>query len=107
MIQLALAALRNANEVHGIVDFESYLHNILVRQSSEHTVSELLSILDSVNSWVEKYKFPTEKDMKHINRKLKSCWGHGSHDDSKKREKKSKHKSHRSSHDSRHAPAPA
>ncbi|CAN1219890.1 CYCH1-1 [Linum perenne] len=101
--QLALAALRNANEVHGVVDFESYIHNILIRQSSEHTVSDFFVILDSVNSWVQKYKFPTEKDMKHINRKLKSCWG----DDSKKREKKSKHKSHKSSHDSRHAPAPA
>lgn len=30
---------------------------------------------------VKKYKFPTEKDMKHINRKLKSCWGHSSHDE--------------------------
>ncbi|CAL1407392.1 unnamed protein product [Linum trigynum] len=103
--QLALAALRNANEVLGVVDFDSYLQNILLRQSSEHTVPELINILDSIDSWVKKYKFPTERDMKHINRKLKSCWGHGSHDD-KKREKKSKHKSHRSSHDSRNAPAP-
>lgn len=30
---------------------------------------------------VRKYSFPTEKDMKHINRKLKSCWGHNSHDE--------------------------
>lgn len=30
---------------------------------------------------VRKYKTPSEKELKHINRKLKSCWGHGSHDE--------------------------
>lgn len=27
------------------------------------------------------YKFPSEKDMKHINRKLRSCWGLSSNDE--------------------------
>lgn len=30
---------------------------------------------------VRGYKFPSEKDLKHINRKLKSCWGLSSHDE--------------------------
>ncbi|WCJ43128.1 cyclin H 1 [Euphorbia peplus] len=94
--QLALAALRGANEMHQVVDFERYIGNILSRQNSMHTLSDLAESLDAIDSWAKKYKFPTEKDMKHINRKLKSCWGHSSHDD-KKREKKSKHKSHKSS----------
>ncbi|XP_065852892.1 cyclin-H1-1 isoform X2 [Euphorbia lathyris] len=94
--QLALAALRSANEIHQVLDFERYIESILSRQNSMHTFSDLAESLNAIDSWVKKYKFPTEKDMKHINRKLKSCWGHSSHDD-KKREKKSKHKSHKSS----------
>ncbi|KAJ9131434.1 hypothetical protein P3X46_035094 [Hevea brasiliensis] len=102
--QLALAALRIANEMHQVLDFERYLRNILSRQNSVHTISDLIGSLDAIDSWVKKYKFPTEKDMKHINRKLKSCWGHGSHDD-KKREKKSKHKSHKSSNEMQNGPS--
>ncbi|XP_030504760.1 cyclin-H1-1 isoform X1 [Cannabis sativa] len=90
--QLALAALRSSNGVHKIIDFERYLTRILSRQNTEHTSSELIESLNAIDSWVRKYKFPSEKDLKHINRKLKSCWGLSSHDDSKKREKKSKHK---------------
>ncbi|KAK3199373.1 hypothetical protein Dsin_022788 [Dipteronia sinensis] len=102
--QLALAALRSANKVHSVLDFESYLDSILSRQNYEHTLSELTEFLNVIDSWVMKYKFPSEKDMKHINRKLKSCWGHSSHDESKKREKKSKHKS-RSSHEMQNGPS--
>lgn len=101
--QLALAALRNSNKVQRVVDYESYLSSILSRQNSGHIISDLTENLDTIDSWVMKYKFPSEKDMKHINRKLKSCWGHGSHDVSKKREKKSKHKS-KSSHGMQNGP---
>nr|QYW07136.1 cyclin H1-1 [Dimocarpus longan] len=104
--QLALAALCAANKVHRVLDFESYLGSILYRQNSEHTDSELTESLNLIDSWVMRYKFPSEKDMKHINRKLKSCWGHSSHDESKKREKKSKHKS-RSSHGTQNGPSHA
>ncbi|KAG5394531.1 hypothetical protein IGI04_024494 [Brassica rapa subsp. trilocularis] len=98
--QLALAALRIANGVLGVVDFDRYLENIVSQPNSEHTTSELTGLLDDIESLVKKYKYPSEKDMKHINRKLKSCLGHSSsHDESKKREKRSKHKSHRSSND--------
>ncbi|WZZ01327.1 hypothetical protein YC2023_073655 [Brassica napus] len=98
--QLALAALRIANGVLGVVDFDRYLENIVSQPNSEHTTSELTRLLDDIESLVKKYKYPSEKDMKHINRKLKSCLGHSSsHDESKKREKRSKHKSHRSSSD--------
>lgn len=101
--QLALAALRNSNKVQRVVNYESYLSSILSRQNSGHIISDLTENLDTIDSWVMKYKFPSEKDMKHINRKLKSCWGHGSHDESKKREKKSKHKS-KSSHGMQNGP---
>ncbi|XP_059439115.1 cyclin-H1-1 [Corylus avellana] len=97
--QLALASLRSSNEVHGVLDFERYLRSILSRQSSAHTISELIESLSAIDSWVRRYKFPSEKDLKHINRKLRSCWGLGSHDESKKREKKSKHKSKKSSNE--------
>ncbi|XP_022979128.1 cyclin-H1-1-like, partial [Cucurbita maxima] len=33
---------------------------------------------------VNRHAFPSEKDLKHINRKLKSCWGLGSNDKSEK-----------------------
>ncbi|XP_030527478.1 cyclin-H1-1-like isoform X2 [Rhodamnia argentea] len=94
--QLALAALRRANEVHRVLDYERYLDNMLVRQNSIHSSTELIEHLNVIDSLVGTYKFPSEKDMKHINRKLRSCWGLSSHDDSKKREKKSKHKSKQS-----------
>ncbi|KAI4388844.1 hypothetical protein MLD38_001138 [Melastoma candidum] len=90
--QLALAALRQSNEVHGILDFESYLSSEPLLQNSPQSLSELNERLSAIDSLVETYKFPSDKDMKHINRKLKSCWGLSSHDD-KKREKKSKQKS--------------
>ncbi|XP_038713304.1 cyclin-H1-1 isoform X3 [Tripterygium wilfordii] len=95
--QLALAALRSANKVHGVVDFERYLSNILSRQNSEHTISELSGSFDAIDSWVSKYQFPSGKEYKHIGRKLMSCWGQSSHDESKRKEKKSKHKSRKSS----------
>ncbi|XP_012434137.1 cyclin-H1-1 isoform X1 [Gossypium raimondii] len=101
--QLALAALRNANEMHRVLDFEGYLRRILARQNSKHTILQLIESLDAIDAWVRKFKFPTEKDMKHINRKLKSCWGHSSHDDSKKREKK-RHKSHKSLNEAHNGP---
>lgn len=97
--QLALAALRRSNEVHGVIDFDSYLDSILSRQNSAHTISELYEHINSIESLVNRYTFPSEKDLKHINRKLKSCWGLGSNDESKKREKKSKHKSKKSSNE--------
>ncbi|PON81674.1 Cyclin [Trema orientale] len=97
--QLALAALRSSNGVHRVLDFERYLKRILSRQNSEHTTSELIESFNAIDSWVKRYKFPSEKDLKHINRKLKSCWGLSFYDESKKREKKSKHKSKRSSNE--------
>ncbi|KAL1198035.1 Cyclin-H1-1 [Cardamine amara subsp. amara] len=97
--QLALASLRIANGVLGVVDFDRYLENIVSQPNSEHTTSELTKLLGDIESLVKSYKYPSEKDMKHINRKLKSCLGHSSSHDDKKREKRSKHKSHKSSND--------
>ncbi|QCE15190.1 cyclin H [Vigna unguiculata] len=95
--QLALAALRNANAVHKVIDFDSYLTSIFSRQSSMHTMSELSESLNSIDDWVSKYECPSDKELKYIGRKLKSCWGLSSHDERKKREKKSKPKSEKSS----------
>ncbi|KAL5146070.1 Cyclin-H1-1 [Glycine soja] len=103
--QLALAALRNSNALHRVIDFDSYLRGIFSRENSMHTMSELSESLDAIDSWVRKYKSPSEKELKHINRKLKSCWGHHSHDEGKKREKKSKHKSKKSSNEAQNMPS--
>ncbi|XP_039154982.1 cyclin-H1-1-like isoform X2 [Eucalyptus grandis] len=81
--QLALAALRHANEIPREHAHTPKFHS---QQHRAHSASEC-------DSSVRTYKFPSEKDIKHINRKLRSCWGLSSHDDSKKRDKKSKHKS--------------
>ncbi|BAT95059.1 hypothetical protein LR48_Vigan10g089300 [Vigna angularis] len=97
--QLALAALGNSNALHNVIDFDSYLESIFQGQNSMHTMAELAESLHAIDSCVKKYKIPSEKELKHINRKLKSCWGHSSHDEGKKREKKSKHKSKRSSNE--------
>ncbi|XP_058760584.1 cyclin-H1-1-like [Vicia villosa] len=95
--QLALAALRTSNALHKVVDFDSFLSRVFSLKNSTHTMDELLESLDAIDSWVRKYVSPSEKELKHIDRKVKSCWGHSSHDDGKKREKKSKHKSRKSS----------
>ncbi|GAV88742.1 Cyclin_N domain-containing protein [Cephalotus follicularis] len=102
--QLALAALRRSNEVHAVLDFQRYLGSIISRQNSAFTTAELFESLDAIDSLVMSYKFPSERDMKHINRKLKSCWGH---DDGKKREKKSRHKSQKSSNEIQNGPSMA
>ncbi|XP_070676911.1 cyclin-H1-1-like isoform X1 [Malus domestica] len=86
-------------QVCRVADFERYLSSILSRQSSAHTISELVKFLNAIDSWAKRYKFPSDKDLKHINRNLKSCWGLSTHDESKKRDKKSKHKSKRSSNE--------
>ncbi|KAL9318492.1 hypothetical protein ACSQ67_015009 [Phaseolus vulgaris] len=68
--QLALAALGNSNALHKVVDFDSYLGSILSRQNSMHTMAELDESLHAIDSCVKKYKIPSEKELKHINRKL-------------------------------------
>jgi len=37
--------------------------------------------VDHCGMQVKNYKIPSDKELKHINRKLKSCWGHSSHDE--------------------------
>ncbi|XP_010271136.1 PREDICTED: cyclin-H1-1 isoform X2 [Nelumbo nucifera] len=105
--QLALAALRRSNEVHRVLDFERYLENIISRQHSAHSILELTESLDDIDSWVRKLNIPTTKDMRHIDRKLKSCLDPTSQDESKKRDKKSKHKSKRTSSEMQGMPSVA
>ncbi|XP_027114650.1 cyclin-H1-1 [Coffea eugenioides] len=93
--QLALAALRRSNEACGIFDFERYLKSVLSRQHPTLSNSDLAVFLNPVDSLVNKLETPTSKDVKHIDRKLKSCLDPGSHDKSKKR----KHRSKESSND--------
>lgn len=103
--QLALAALRRSNEVQQVLDFERYLSSILSRQQSEHTISELIESLNAIDSWVAKLYIPTAVDLKHIDRKVKSCLDPSSHDKSKKRDKKSKHKSKKSTNEMQSMPS--
>ncbi|KAL7002964.1 hypothetical protein U1Q18_004124 [Sarracenia purpurea var. burkii] len=91
--QLALAALRKSNEVHGVLDFQRYLEDVLSGQNSTHTISELTVSLNAIDSLVTKLETPTATDMKHIDRKLKSCRDPSSHDKSKKRKHRSKESS--------------
>ncbi|XP_059658319.1 uncharacterized protein LOC132304581 [Cornus florida] len=77
---LALAALRKSNEVHGVFDFERYLGSILSHQHPAHTISELTVPLNAIDFLASKLETPTAADMKHVDRKLKSCRHPGSHD---------------------------
>lgn len=96
--QLALAALRRANESIMAVDFQRYLSDVISRQHSSHHMFELTASLDSIYSLIDKLHVPSVKEMRHIDRKLTSCWDPSSQDE-KKREKKSKHKSKKESKD--------
>ncbi|XP_049351840.1 cyclin-H1-1-like [Solanum verrucosum] len=89
--QLALAALHRANAVHGIFDFERYLRSVLSHHDQPgHAISELTGSINAIDSLIGKLLTPTSKDVKHIDRKLKSCLDPGSHDKSKKRKHRSK-----------------
>nr|GMD34384.1 cyclin-H1-1 isoform X1 [Ipomoea batatas] len=90
MWQLALTALRRANKNHGILDFERYLDRILARQQPTHSISDLSGLLNPIESLINKLESPSAKDVKHIDRKLKSCLDPGLHDKSKKRKHRSK-----------------
>ncbi|GAB2218721.1 hypothetical protein Droror1_Dr00001950 [Drosera rotundifolia] len=96
--QLALAVLRRANSVRGVLDFDRYLHSMLSRQQSAHNIRELTDAFNAIDLLVKRVKILDDKELRHIARKLKSCQETGSQDDSKK-EKKSKHKSKKSSHE--------
>ncbi|KAK4437498.1 Cyclin-H1-1 [Sesamum alatum] len=88
--QLALAALRRACEVHKVIDFERYLQNMLSLRHPAHGISELNLALNAIDMLINKLETPTSKDVKHIDRKLKSCLDPSSHDKSKKRKHRSK-----------------
>ncbi|TMW86232.1 hypothetical protein EJD97_021746 [Solanum chilense] len=92
--QLALTALHRANAVHSIFDFERYLRSVLSRYQPAHAISELTGSINAIDSLIGKLLTPTSKDVKHVDRKLKSCLDPGSHDKSKKRKHRSKDSSH-------------
>ncbi|PWA84057.1 cyclin-H1-1 [Artemisia annua] len=86
--QLALAALRRANEEHQVVDFDRYLDSILSRQHPARPVPELTVYLNAIDQLVNKLVTPPDGDMKKIDRKLKNC--RDPHEKSKKKKHKSK-----------------
>ncbi|CAA0837006.1 Cyclin-H1-1 [Striga hermonthica] len=88
--QLALAALRRSSEFHKAVDFERYIKSMLSRQHSADKFSDLTLSLNTIDTLINKLETPTSKDVKHIDRKLKSCLDPSSHDKSKKRKHRSK-----------------
>ncbi|VFQ63066.1 unnamed protein product [Cuscuta campestris] len=93
--QLALAALRRANGIPGVLDFDRYLERILAHQQASNAILDLSGPLNAIDSMINKLVFPSPKDVKHIDRKLKACLDPGLHDKSKKR----KHRSNESSND--------
>ncbi|KZV21175.1 hypothetical protein F511_24739 [Dorcoceras hygrometricum] len=91
--QLALAALRRASSLNKFIDFERYLKSMLSRYHPSHSISELNLCLSEIDKLIDTLETPTSKDVKHIDRKLKSCLDPSSHDKSKKRKHKSKESS--------------
>ncbi|KAI3457726.1 hypothetical protein Pfo_014389 [Paulownia fortunei] len=91
--QLALAALRRSSEVHKVIDFERYLKSMLSRQHPAHGISDINLSLNAIDMLINKLETPTSKDVKHIDRKLKSCLDPSSHEKSKKRKHRSKESS--------------
>ncbi|GFQ06189.1 cyclin-h1-1 [Phtheirospermum japonicum] len=91
--QLALTALRRAAAFHKVIDFERYLNSMLSRQHPAHNFSDLNLCLNAIDTLINKLETPTSKDVKHIDRKLKSCLDPSSHDKSKKRKHRSKESS--------------
>ncbi|KAH8961129.1 hypothetical protein BDL97_05G034500 [Sphagnum fallax] len=98
--QLALAALRTANQEEPKVDFNRYLQNMPERQKQRHSHAELIHVLDSIDLLVKDAKQPVESDVRRIDRKLKYCRNPGLQDEGKgKRERKEKQRHKRGSHD--------
>lgn len=91
--QLALAALRRASSYNKFIHFERYLKSMLSRYHPSHAISELYLRLSEIDILIDTLENPTSKDVKHIDRKLKSCLDPSSHDKSKKRKHKSKESS--------------
>ncbi|XP_073049024.1 cyclin-H1-1 [Primulina eburnea] len=91
--QLALAALRKASSYNKFIDFERYLKSMLSRYHPSHAISELNLRLSEIDTLIDTLETPTSKDVKHIDRKLKSCLDPSSHDKTKKRKHKSKESS--------------
>ncbi|KAK6116298.1 hypothetical protein DH2020_049925 [Rehmannia glutinosa] len=79
--QLALAALRR------------YLKSMISRQHPAHNISDLNLSLNAIDMLISRLETPTSKDVKHIDRKLKSCLDPSSHEKSKKRKHRSKESS--------------
>ncbi|KAL8473972.1 hypothetical protein ACS0TY_030021 [Phlomoides rotata] len=88
--KLALAALRRSCEVHIAIDFESYLKSMLSRQHPAQGFSDFILSLNAIDALIKKLETPTLKEVKHIDRKLKSCLDPSSHEKSKKRKHRSK-----------------
>ncbi|EPS69696.1 hypothetical protein M569_05066, partial [Genlisea aurea] len=86
--QLALAALRRSVEAHKFMEFERYLGSILSRQKP--VVPEMNASLNAIDLLVNRLETPTSKDVKHIDRKLKSCLDPSTHEKNRKRKHRSK-----------------
>ncbi|KAH6781011.1 cyclin H [Perilla frutescens var. hirtella] len=91
--QLSLAALRRSCELHKTIDFERFLKSVHSRQHPAHGTSELNVSMNAIDGLIGKLETPTSKDVKHIDRKLKSCLDPTSHEKSKKRKHRSKESS--------------
>lgn len=66
---------------HGMILCKGWMQFILDRELWPYSVPFTILLVLWLHIQVRRYKFPSEKDLKHINRKLRSCWGLGSHDE--------------------------
>ncbi|KAG0574966.1 hypothetical protein KC19_VG306500 [Ceratodon purpureus] len=89
--QLALAALRIANQEEPKVDLDGYLQDLPEHKRLQHSCVELMAKLDAIQLLVKESKQPLEAEVRHIDRKLKYCRNPSLQDEAKgKRERKTK-----------------
>lgn len=89
--QLALAALRIANQEEPRVDFDGYLQALPEHKRLQQSYAELIAKLDEIQSLVKGTKQPLEAEVRHIDVKLKYCRNPRLQDEAKgKRERKPK-----------------
>ncbi|BBM99083.1 cyclin H [Marchantia polymorpha subsp. ruderalis] len=94
--QLAMAALRRANEVDKKVDLKRYMEGIVHRLETKHSLLELETAMEAIDKAVGNSIHVVEADdVKCIDKKLKRCRNPGLQDELKKRERKGKQKQKR------------
>ncbi|KAL3687588.1 hypothetical protein R1sor_013897 [Riccia sorocarpa] len=90
--QIALAALRKANRENRKVDLDRYMKGLINRMGTNHTMAELESAMDAIETVTKESVHVEEESVRRIDRKLKICRNPQLQDETKKRERKGKQK---------------